>query len=118
MFPDQSRSAVVAVPSQSSPQRRPQRLPVAADTPSSPYAPGALRKASDEEHVRLRAFCSEHPEYERALGYEGLLQVAATYRDERDQQMGVELNAAGVPADWGREARDLDSNDIVMAEEQ
>lgn len=95
------------------------RLPAIADSRKSPYAPGALRTATDAEHERVRKFCGEHPEYERALGYEGLKQVAATYLDDDDRRVRGEMNAAGVRADWrSGGGRDFETGDFMMAEER
>lgn len=83
-------------------------LAVAKDTPSSPYAPGALRAVTDAEHARVAVFCERHPEYVGRLGYEGLRQIAATYLDEGDQAVRGELRSAGVPAGW----RPLETDDV------
>lgn len=93
------------------------RLPAVKDTPSSPYAPGAIRHTTDEEHSRMRSFCAAHPEFADRLGYEGLRQVAATYLDEADMAVRGELRAAGVSGDWRRGVRDDETGDFRLAEE-
>lgn len=115
MFNDKAAHAVAVVEASDStavvagrPPRRAPRLPVAQDTPASPYAPGALRKATDVEHGRVVRFCEAHPEYVGRLGYEGLRQVAATYLDEEDRAVRGEMRAAGVPAGWHR----VESDDV------
>lgn len=75
---------------------KPRSLPVVADSPSSPYAPGALRVATDGERERVEALCAQYPEFAR-LGYEPLLQIAETYLDDADHALRAELpmGAAG-----------------------
>lgn len=97
-------------------RNRGQAVAVAADTPSSPYAPGAIRCATDDEHSRTCAFCNAHPEYADRLGYEGLKQVAATWLDDGDMAVRGELRAAGVSGDWKRGVRD-EEGDLRLAEE-
>lgn len=113
-----SRNHRLAVVSEGRPSKhRALRLPAVADTPKSPYAPGAIRSTTDEEHSRLCAFCSEHPEFANRLGYEGLRQVAATYLDDADTALRSELRAAGVRGDWRRGVRDEETGDFRLAEE-
>lgn len=113
-----SQGALAVIDAKPSSQKH-RRLPVVADSHKSPYAPGALRSQTDEEHMRVRRFCDEHPEYERALGYEGLKQVAATYLDDDDRRVRGELNAAGVSADWRSSGgRDYETGDFRLAEER
>lgn len=112
------RNQVTVVDVRSSSHKSAKRLPAVADSRRSPYAPGQLRAVTDEEHQRVQRFCTEHPEYERALGYEGLKQVAATYLDDDDRRVRGELNAAGVSADYRRGVRDFETGDFRLAEER
>lgn len=84
-------------------------LPAVSDL----YAPGAVRAGSDAEHALVAAFVSAHPEYER-LGHEGVLQIAATFKDSLDHYIDGELRAAGVPLDW----EPFDDIELALAEEQ
>ena len=109
--------AVTQRPQQSSTRSR--RLPTVVDSRSSPYASGPMRAITDTEHSRVLQFCGEHPEFERALGYEGLKQVAATYLDDTDRALRAEMSAAGARADWRVDGgRDFETGDFMLAEER
>lgn len=99
-----------ANPNPASRRQKPRSLTV-VDSGSSPYAPGALRASTDREHERVVRFTREHPEYERALGYEGLKQVAAGYLDDEDLAVRGELRAAGVQLGFRR----VESDDVNPA---
>ena len=117
MSRNEGRAVVSEGQSQKNPCAAKRRLPAAPDTPSSPYAPGAIRCTTDEEHSRLCNFCTAHPEFADRLGYEGLKQVAATYLDDGDMAVRSELRAAGVSGDWRRGVRDDETGGLRLAEE-
>lgn len=87
-------------------RQRAARLPVVQDTPASPYAVGPLRAATDAEHARLVAFNEKYPGFARALGHEGLLQIAAGYLDDDDLATRGDLRRSGVSIGWRRPESD------------
>ena len=83
-----TRSVSCTHPSRSKPRKH--RLPAVTDSPSSPYAPGALRATTDCERERVERLCLAHPEFAK-LGHDPLLQLAETYLDDEDRALRSEL---------------------------